>query len=263
MKKYHMFCETEPLTPAERIAYIRAVASHDPAVRALIKQLDDSGARIVMADDLAWDPMLGGVRGQHFYQGRHTVSIRLNELVEDGELVSTLIHELRHFQQNVALNFSRLNLLSPLERVIFNRLIEGDANAYAARAVLHIRQATKLPLPSQLHGSVSPITLLKARVSDPAYICNAVFKNFQKEETRDYLEEFAYSYDRQEVINLHENGRKATGRIVDVFNDAASIFSYERNGRRRLYLQSKTLPELVAKVESHLPPALKRDLRAP
>jgi hypothetical protein len=62
-------------------------------------------------------------------QGKHA-KIRLNPRFDDLTLICCLAHELRHMWQNTVVEYSTKNQLCPTLRLVFNRLIEGDAHAF-------------------------------------------------------------------------------------------------------------------------------------
>lgn len=111
-------------------------------------------------------------------------------LFDDLQGVMTLVHELRHTQQDRILQFNKRFCLSPLEQVIFTRAIEADAFAFTAAVLSDMaeKRIIKCILTDGGLAASPPGLLTKAftlfsrrpPVQSPADTYTSVFNTFLK-----------------------------------------------------------------------------------
>lgn len=163
---------------------ISALASHEEG-RRLLDLAEQTSTKIVGKDK--------GIFGDKgLYKGAkkdNPACIELNVRLSPKKLVFALAHELYHVEQNTHVPFKdEKRYLSNKDRVLINRLYEGDANARAALLITRINEQHKLNLPADFKNlfSFPGLTvlqntmqrLLKYKSSDEK-ILRTTFRNFQ------------------------------------------------------------------------------------
>lgn len=171
-----------------------------------------------------------------------TVSIGLNEALSDSALLRTLAHELSHLNQKRYYAADLEHRLCPRDRVVWERLLEGEADARAARVIQAVnRRLSKDILPCD-RGGLRVFNWLAGKLCSGRKMAALVFKNYQRSRE-------AAGYDAEMWAWAQKVPLSKRLSLTDVFNDCADLF---RNGKT-LYLGAKNMPDLARKVSCYIP----------
>ena len=117
----------------EDTAYLIKQIWQHPDGRALINSAAEQQVRIIKEKMSLGNAVIPGAYAPE-------QNIIYYTLFEDLQGITTLVHEMRHTQQDRILQFSKRFSLSPLEQVIFTRAIEADAFAFTAALLSDMTQ---------------------------------------------------------------------------------------------------------------------------
>lgn len=175
-------------------------------------------------------------------------SVALCERLNDYQLLRTLTHELAHMHQFQHIPVELEDNFTARDYMIFSRLLEGEADARAARVIQAINRAYGSDILPNCRGGFRPFNWLAGKFSGAVAVAERSFRKFQGSAD-------AHAYDREAVAAASKV--KKTQSLSAAFNNA-SIAGLFKNGDT-LYLGAKTMPELIEKVSAYLP----RDMRYP
>lgn len=178
------------------------------------------------------------------YYNTEKNAIALCEKLNDYQLLRTLTHELSHLHQFQYIPVDIDEHLSPRDNMIFYRLLEGEADARAARVIQAINRAHGRDILPNCRSGFRPFNWLVGKFSSAVKVAENSFKKFQTSYTSD-------SYDREAYEVAGVNQGKKRQKLTDAFNNA-SIAHLFKNGDA-YYLGAKDMPELIEKVATFLP----------
>jgi hypothetical protein len=226
-----------------QLEWLRDVVSCVADGRHLLQMADDKKTGVSILERLRHSNALGAYNSQ------------TNEIVLSPSLglhlVDVATHELTHVEQDIALdcNLGRVEKLDPLQRILYHRLVEGDANARAAFITSQIAAKTGLPLKICYSKHAQ-------RMDKPSSVLASAFRNFQKEQlaaTKEYSFAILMTYDHYVV----QKSNPFNLQLTEVFTDAARFFKGRAENKTGFYLDAVNFADMLEKTSAYVSPLMR------
>lgn len=238
-------------TNHDRLQWIKNKLALVPEGAAVLELARLSNATIEFDDTLPYSENgKKGTRGRFLTTDGGVIAITLNPHFPDTILVGTLAHELRHLWQHTKANFTEKYKLKPIDMLAFMRLIEGDANAFAALVTTKINKATKEKVACELYGTISHIDRMRGRHLNPDFVMPFVFSKFQ---TMAFNQQEPSSYETGLIEQMRKmaaepNPYEMYKSLSETFNNISEVLS-GGSSQNKNYLGAKNADDFVNIVE--------------